>query len=117
MLQLRKYISRIRLLDAGLLEEAHYVASLHPSMSEEQLPATTNSLAPDEEMVAAAIPKETAAEFVVRMEEYVKYQLHIAKKRGGVKDEYKDGLVYEERKRVLHDFGRKGWVKCARCTA
>jgi len=86
-------------------------------MSDEKKPATASGEAADEETIAAAIPAETAAEFIVRMEGYVKHHLHSAKKRGGVKDEYKDGLVYEERKRVLHDFGRKAWGKCTRCSA
>ncbi len=81
------------------------------------MPATTDGELPDTDAIATALPAETAAEFVVRMEEYVRYQLKMAKKRGGVKDEYKDGLVYEERKRVLHEFGKKNWGRCTRCTA
>ncbi len=41
-----------------------------------------------------------------RMEEY-----------GRGRDDYKDGLVYSERKNVLRDFGRKAYNKCSCCGA
>lgn len=33
------------------------------------------------------------------------------------RDSYKDGLVYAERKAVLHEFGRKAYNKCTHCQA
>jgi DNA-directed RNA polymerase I subunit RPA1 len=33
------------------------------------------------------------------------------------RDSYKDGLVYSERRDVLHDFGRKAYMKCSHCNA
>jgi DNA-directed RNA polymerase I subunit RPA1 len=33
------------------------------------------------------------------------------------RDNYKDGLVYAERKAVLHEFGRKAYNKCTHCQA
>jgi DNA-directed RNA polymerase I subunit RPA1 len=33
------------------------------------------------------------------------------------RDNYKDGLVYAERRDLLHEFGRKAYLKCSRCNA
>lgn len=68
------------------------------------------------------IDPETAADFIVKLQKYVKVQLHRAAKKGsGVKDEYKDGLVYTERRALLDDVLRvqqRPWrVKCSRCYA
>lgn len=103
-------MAQLRLLDAGCLEEAHYVANFHPVS---KAGPTKDDGEEDED---ADVPAETAAEFILRMETYVKVVLKSKKKRG-VRDDYKDGLVYEERKRVLHEFGKKVWNRCAHCQA
>ncbi len=33
------------------------------------------------------------------------------------RDNYKDGLVYEERRTLLNEFGRKAYAKCSNCAA
>lgn len=56
---------------------------------------------------------------MVRMDNFVEQAMQYARAKGLGKDEYKDGLVYEERKRVLADFVRaaQGWKRCSRCQA
>lgn len=68
---------------------------------------------------SSTMPAQSAAEFIVRIEQFVRHHLSLAKKRGGVKDEYKDGLVYEERKATLHQAlsAAKKSKKCLRCAA
>jgi DNA-directed RNA polymerase I subunit RPA1 len=110
--KVKQYGARIRLLDAGLVQQAHQVG--------EQSPAAAK-VAGDEEgdEAAADIPAERAAEFVVRIEQFVAQALDYARKMGRTSDEYKDGLVYEERKRVLAEFikAAQGWKRCSRCQA
>jgi DNA-directed RNA polymerase I subunit RPA1 len=68
-----------------------------------------------------AVDAQTAEESIIRLEKYVEAQLHRASKRGGTKDAYKDGLVYQERRALLDDVLRvqsRSWrVKCTRCLA
>lgn len=101
------------MLDAGCLEEAHYVANFHPVTKDK---GSKEEGDPTEEDMDSAVPAETAAEFILRMEEYVKAVLKHKKKKH-VRDDYKDGLVFEERKRVLHEFGKKLWARCSHCQA
>ena len=113
-----QYIARLKLLNAGLIAESHQVAKFMPYAREEE--------AADEEeggkkAKAAAVSAQTAAEHIVRLEAYVKEQLHKAKKRGTTQDSYKDGLVYQERRALLDDVLRvqqRSWrVRCTRCQA
>ncbi len=75
---------------------------------------------PDDD-AAARIAPETAGDYIVRLGKYVKDAVHQAKKSRIVKDAYKDGLVYQERKELLDGVLRTGgrpWMrKCARCLA
>lgn len=52
---------------------------------------------------------------------FVKSALHRAKERKIGKDDYKDGLVYQERKEVLDGVlktGGRSWIRrCTRCHA
>ena len=67
----------------------------------------------------AEIPAESAADFMHRMDQFVNVAIAMARQQGRGNDEYKDGLVYEERKRVLAEFVKaaQGWKKCTRCNA
>ncbi|KAL7423169.1 hypothetical protein Q5752_002469 [Cryptotrichosporon argae] len=110
---LKKYVARLRLLDAGCLEEAHIVAGMFPvakSAAEPKGELETDAIDDD------VVPAEGAAEFIIRLESYVKTVLR-AKHKRGAKDEYKDGLVFEERKRVLGEFSKKLYGKCFHCQA
>ncbi|WOO77423.1 DNA-directed RNA polymerase I subunit rpa1 [Vanrija pseudolonga] len=111
-IMLKRYIARLRLLDAGLLEESHYVANFRPQTGDRGAAAEDA----EEEDADVSVPAETAAEFILRMELYVKTVLK-AKKARDNRDDYKDGLVFEERRRVLNEFGKKIWSKCSHCQA
>ena len=116
-IMVQQYIARIRLLNAGLIKESHDVAHL--------LPKTHDTSNEDDEGPGAgsgAVPVETAAEHIVKLEDYVRYKLHQANKRGGGKDDYRDGVVYEERRALLEevlkgDSSRSWRTKCSRCRA
>lgn len=68
---------------------------------------------------AEEIAAETAAEFIVRLENFTNAALAMGRKKGAGKDDYKDGLVYEERKMLLAEFVKAcvQYKKCARCNA
>jgi DNA-directed RNA polymerase I subunit RPA1 len=68
---------------------------------------------------SSTMPAQSAAEFMVRIQQFVKHHISLAKRSGGIKDEYKDGLVYEERKATLHQAlsAAKKSKKCLRCSA
>ncbi len=67
------------------------------------------------------VDPQTAEESIIKLGKYVEAQLHRASKKGGAKDGYKDGLVYQERRALLDDVLRvqqRSWrVKCSRCAA
>ncbi|BEI90820.1 uncharacterized protein CcaverHIS019_0308900 [Cutaneotrichosporon cavernicola] len=110
---LKRYVARLRLLDAGCLEEAHYVVHLAPSASASKQAEDGD---PTDEDADADVSAESAAEFILRIETYVK-QVIKHKKKKNERDAYKDGLVYEERRRVLQEFGKKIWNRCSHCQA
>ncbi|KAL0255697.1 hypothetical protein I308_100504 [Cryptococcus tetragattii IND107] len=120
------YVARLRLLDAGLLTESHEVAALfdnaigkssrHKDNEDEDAEGDVDMDAPAPQTI------ESAAEFMVRIGAYVQHHLKLARQNAGgkdnkVEDGYKDGLVFEERKKLLHEFGKKIWNRCTRCTA
>jgi DNA-directed RNA polymerase I subunit RPA1 len=94
------------------LAESHHVAAINPLSRDEGANG-----AGEDDTGEQSFPAEGIAEFIVRMENYVNHQLKAAAKVGGVRDEYKDGLVYEERKKVLSEFAKKTYAKCNRCMA
>ncbi|WWC70704.1 uncharacterized protein I206_104655 [Kwoniella pini CBS 10737] len=119
---LASYVARIRLLDAGLLTESHEVASIFAKAMGS--PVSKDDEPDLEEEIAGggghkAISRENAAELIVRVDAYVSATLEAAKKvsNGSTRDAYKDGLVFEERKRLLSEFAKKNWAKCSRCSA
>jgi DNA-directed RNA polymerase I subunit RPA1 len=99
----------LQLLDAGLLDEALRLVTIAPRTSQQR---------EDDEEEHEAVPTETAAEFIARIDAYVQHCLKRASNGGQTsKDAYKDGLVYQERKSTLHEFNKKAWNKCAHCMA
>ena len=70
----------------------------------------------------APAPMETANDHIAKLDNYVKFQLHDAKKRGIVRDDYRNGVVYEERRALLEEVLKgpisQAWKKkCSRCQA
>lgn len=114
-------------MDAGLLTESHEVAALFDNAigkSSRHRDTDEDEDAEGDVDMDAPAPQtiESAAEFMVRIEAYVYHHLKLAKQNAGgsdskVEDGYKDGLVFEERKKLLHEFGKKIWNRCTRCTA
>jgi DNA-directed RNA polymerase I subunit RPA1 len=117
------------LLNAGLLEEAREVAGMLPKTSSTDADADDD----DDEEVAATPKKklgktdkaessrqaaQAASEWIVQIEDYTDTQLAAARKRGVGRDSYKDGLVFEERRKTLRDFFNLARPKkCTRCKA
>lgn len=62
---------------------------------------------------------ESAAEFIDRIEQFCSIALKQARRAGRGRDDYKDGLVYEERKRLFADFikAAQNYKRCYRCDA
>lgn len=93
-LQLVKTIAKLRLLDAGLLHAAQLVDDMQ-----------IKARAVDEDAVDA---EDAAIEdidaFAMRVELWVQSYLRSAS--SSKRDNYKDGLVYQERKAVIHEFIR-----------
>ena len=117
--QLQQYIARIQLLNAGLLEEAHNIANLFPCTHDPHDEADNEP--ESQEATATKVPPQTAAEYIVRIRGFVKTSLHVAKKKGIGRYDYKDGLVFQERREVLDGVfktaGRPWRGRCTRCNA
>ncbi|ORY24297.1 putative DNA-directed RNA polymerase I 190 kDa polypeptide [Naematelia encephala] len=118
-LTLRQHIARLQLLDAGLAEESHVINQLIPIEKGEDEGDDED----DQRKGAAAaqLSAQTAAEYILRIENFTKHALSIAKRKGTGKDAYKEGLVFEERKQVMHETlaaSGKPWARrCLRCQA
>jgi DNA-directed RNA polymerase I subunit RPA1 len=111
-------MARLRLLDAGLLQESHDIVHMFSLSTRDPKEAAQDAEEGDE--TRNGEPSESAAERLIRMEGFVKHALSQARKRGIGNDSYKDGLVYEERKRVVAEFyamATKTWRRCTRCKA
>lgn len=117
---MHQYIARLQLLNAGLIAESHQVVHFMPSAIREEEDEDAED-APKKGRSTQSIPAQVLAESIEKMKAYVKDNLHRAKKRGNVKDGYKDGLVYTERRQLLDEVLRvqsKSWrVRCSRCNA
>ena len=116
-MQLRRYIAQIRLLDAGLLEEAHHIANFLPVSQDTR----DEGDGTERETQGGQVAPQNAAEHIIKVDKYVKGALAMAKKQAIGKDEYKDGLVFEERRALLDGVfkqtGRPWARKCSRCHA
>lgn len=131
VLQLKKYIARLRLLDHGLLKESQYIASMVPHAR----PVTardTKEEAEGEDSIAVETVESFCERIDKQVEGFIRGELSIdegvaegsskakiitGQQQSLGRDSYKDGLVYAERKAVLHEFGRKAYNKCTHCQA
>jgi DNA-directed RNA polymerase I subunit RPA1 len=84
-----------------------------------------------------AVPVETVEQFSARIDKAVKKFIdesmmadegvadvgtsdrksNLQRTQPSGRDNYKDGLVYAERRDLLHEFGRKAYMKCSHCNA
>lgn len=120
LLQVKYYVSRLKLLDAGLLEQAHELVQFISRATSAAAQKEDDGADDAVEETIAAVPVETAADLMVRMDGYVKAQLHDAKKRASGKDESLDAMIYEERKIARKELsGRlaKTRSRCQKCRA
>ncbi|KAI5834493.1 beta and beta-prime subunits of DNA dependent RNA-polymerase [Schizophyllum commune Tattone D] len=94
-----KYMAKLKLLERGLLDAAQGVDDIHIRVSRRSrdkdamdvdVPAQTKSV------------DETPEQFMMRLNLYVALQIRRAST--SKRDHYKDGLVYQTRKDVIHDF-------------
>lgn len=90
--QLVKTIAKLRLLDAGLLVAAKLVDDMH-----------LKSKQSDEDEDGDGTAVEDIDDFAMRVELWVQNHLRSAAS-SSKRDSYKDGLVYQERKDVVHEF-------------
>lgn len=131
---LKKYIARLQLLDHGLLRESQYVGNMSPLMRTAKVDGEDEQEVPDETM------ESFEARINAKVREYIeasmldegismdgepvasgsqgnKVAASAVGRPGLGRDGYKDGLVYAERKALLHEFGRKVYAKCSHCSA
>lgn len=123
-------MARLQLLDHGLLKESQVIAEMAPKS---RATTTTDEATGEEE---EDVPTETVEQFSKRIDDAVRQFIEQATADEGIadvdgaeqktdptrhrvsgRDDYKDGLVYAERKAVLHEFGRKAYAKCSHCSA
>lgn len=114
--QLAQYIARLRLLEMGQLEAAFEITRISPTQAKG---GNGDDAQGSDDEEGGAVPAETAAELIIRIEKFVQQVLRKPRQAGQPKDQYKDGLVFEERKKVLAEFAREGtrYKKCSRCLA
>ncbi|KIK67830.1 hypothetical protein GYMLUDRAFT_1014032 [Collybiopsis luxurians FD-317 M1] len=115
-----KYRAKFRLLEYGLLEQAHAVDSIKRVLKQRETPpkkdkkkgkADTEDDTEEEEtnrdveMVADdGEPDETEAEYLRRINVYVTVTIARSKAAGFRRGSYKDGLVYQYRKDLINEF-------------
>ncbi|KAH8094813.1 beta and beta-prime subunits of DNA dependent RNA-polymerase [Cristinia sonorae] len=93
--ELLKTVAKLRLLDAGLLVAAKLVDDMHIKAR----PSNEDEEAEDD------VVNEDIDDFAMRVELWVQNHLRSAAS-SSKRDSYKDGLVYQERKAVIHEFLR-----------
>ena len=98
---------------------------------------STGTAREDAEDGEEAVPVETVEDFSARIDKAVKKFINdsmmpdegvadvgtsdrkpkLGRTQPAGRDNYKDGLVYAERRDLLHEFGRKAYMKCSHCQA
>lgn len=111
-----KFVGRLALLDHGLLTDSLALANMSAAI-------VFATLAPDadDDGDAREEKEEKEAEneehYIARLESFVRDAIRRGGKAAEGRDSYKDGLVYEERKKVISEFAKKGYKKCQKCKA
>ncbi|KAG5648886.1 hypothetical protein DXG03_000235 [Asterophora parasitica] len=100
-----KYVAKLRLLERGLLDAAHGVDDIHIRVNP-RTPAKKKSKGEESDEEVAAVgnygPDETVDQFMMRVNLYA--AVHISRASGSKRDDYKDALVYQARKDLIHEF-------------
>jgi DNA-directed RNA polymerase I subunit RPA1 len=117
------------LLDHGLLSKALELGafSTMPKLMGEKPDKTREEKAADkkeeaaqaaDELEKADADAESEERFIERVEAFVREALAEAEGQGSSsRDAYKDDLVYNERKKVIAEFSKRGYKKCHSCKA
>ena len=109
-----KFVGRLTLLDHGLLTDSLALANMSAAI-------VFATLDPDGEEDSKPEKEEREAEneehYIARLEDFVRDAIRRGGKAAEGRDSYKDGLVYDERKRVISEFAKKGYKKCQKCKA
>lgn len=114
--QMAKFVGRLTLLDHGLLTASLELVKFAPHHTPIPGAKRAASLG-DGDDDAEDRPEESEADYIERIEDYVKDAITQAGGLAVSRDSYKDGLVYDERRKVISEFGKKGYKKCNRCKA
>jgi hypothetical protein len=115
-----KFVARLTLLDHGLLTASLELNRLHPHINpkgkDKQREASVEAEA--EELLGELEdkPDETEEQFIQRIADFVNNAMK-GKKGSLGRDGYKDGLVYDERKKTIAEFTKMGHKKCQKCKA
>lgn len=115
---MKYYVCRLKLLDAGLIEQAHEIVQFISRAT--SAAAEDNEEGDDAEETVPQVAVETAADLLVRMEGFVTSQLHEAKKKSTGKDAGLDAMIYEERKAARKELSArlaKSRARCQKCRA
>lgn len=117
--QMAKFVGRLTLLDHGLLIASLELAKLSAQVNFATLqPDGEDEDAEDkDELDKEEKEAEKEEDYIKRMEEFVRSAIRAGGKQAEGRDSYKDGLVYDERKRVISEFAKKGYKKCQKCKA
>jgi hypothetical protein len=113
-------VCRLKLLDAGLIEQAHEIVQFISRATSAAAEDNDNEEGEDAEETVQPVPVETAADLLVRMEGFVTSQLHEAKKKSTGKDAGLDAMIYEERKAARKELSArlaKSRARCQKCRA
>ncbi|CDZ97905.1 beta and beta-prime subunits of dna dependent rna-polymerase [Phaffia rhodozyma] len=117
--EISRFVGRLTLLDHGLLSEAIQLGNMHAVVvapNEKGKSTADDSESEDGEQGKVS---ETEPMFIKRVEEFVRASLATVKapSSGNKRDAYKDDLVYNERKKLISEFSKRGYKKCHSCKA
>ena len=110
-----KFVGRLTLLDHGLLTDSLALAGMSAAIVFATIGADDDEGNDKEEKDEKEA--ETEAHYIARLEDFVRDCIRKGGKAAEGRDSYKDGLVYEERKKVISEFAKKGYKKCQKCKA
>ncbi|KAF5387629.1 hypothetical protein D9615_000576 [Tricholomella constricta] len=101
-----KYVAKLRLLERGLLDAAQGVDDIHIRVSG-KMPSRKKKSGEDDDSdedlteERPNVPDETVDQFMMRVNLYV--AVHLSRASSSKRDNYKDGLVYQTRKDLIHE--------------
>jgi len=95
-----KAAAKLKLLEYGLLDSANLLDDVN--LGDQDVRGKEDG------------PKETVEDYVKRLDEIVR--LHLSRSSSARRGDYKDGPVYQARKRVIDDFIKTAQSNSKRCS-